>query len=657
MNDISHDLHEERPMTTHQTGPASGPSAAPVSGAAPGPVHIYVCHHAAGFTFEDEVFRPIQVGRAIARTPLPMQGDDTGDNISAKNREYCELTALYWAWKNDTDAAWIGLMHYRRFLDFARTNRKTDQFGCIPIAQMTPQTLADMGLNAATVQKTLEAAPSACAILPKKWSVRGLGYSTLHQHYVRADHHFEHDLALTRSVIADLYPDDLPAFDAVMAAEEGYFTNVFVFRRDLFDSYCQWLFSILAAVEQKADLTNYSAQARRIYGYLGERLFNIFMASPHVPQSGVLELTRCFYESTQTGTAAALPSSPPAPVAGAVTIVTAADENFVPHLAALLESIKASFNPDRFLDLIVLDGGIPALKQGVLKRQFHTNLPASKGRLTFLDCQHMYRGISTHMHFSPATFYRLSIGQILPHHRRALYIDCDTIVLADLCPLWDTPLNGAIIGATPDLIMKNFVQAGIRSMEETGALPAARYLSEYLGLGEKGDSYFQAGVILFDLDAFRAADLSDTAIKDLSSKRYWFLDQDILNKYLIGKVRMLDTSWNCVNSIRDIFPHLNAEWRAKVLEDLKDPKIVHYAGYEAKPWNNRNAPLGFFYWFFLRKTFWYEAVFHGCVAPGDEPAPYQHSLTRRVLTRGWHLMPRPLRRPLSGVASRLKNVL
>nr|WP_279379788.1 glycosyltransferase [Acetobacter persici] len=197
------------------------------------------------------------------------------------------------------------------------------------------------------------------------------------------------------------------------------------------------------------------------------------MASPHVPKTGVIERARCFFENTKTGKEVVLPKSPAAPAANAVTLVTAADENFVPHLAALLESIKASFNPDRFLDLIVLDGGIPPLKRNLLRRQFHMGLPASKGSLTFLDCQHMYRGISTHMHFSPATFYRLSLGQLLQNHTRALYIDCDTIVLADLCRLWDTPLNGAVIGATPDLIMKNFVKAGIRSMEETGACPPA----------------------------------------------------------------------------------------------------------------------------------------------------------------------------------------
>lgn len=621
------------------------------------PVHIYICHHTTGFTFADDVFRPIQVGRALAKTHLPILGDDTGDNISRKNREYCELTALYWAWKNDRDAAWIGFMHYRRFLDFACTKLQTDQFGCIALKNMTPLTLQQMGLNAATVRKTIEDTPNACAILPEKWSVRSVGHTSLYQHYAKADYHFAHDLDLTRTVIADLYPDDLPAFDTVMSAEKGYFTNVFVFRRDLFDAYCNWLFTILSEVEHRAELTNYSAQARRIYGYLGERLLSVFTASSHMPTQGVIQRERCFFENTKTEKKIMPSQSFPPPTPHAVTIVTAADENFVPHLAALLESIKASFSPERFLDMIVLDGGISPFQKDLLKRQFHIGLPQSKARLTFLDCQHMYCDISTHMHFSSATFYRLSLGKLLPHHPRALYIDCDTIVLADLCHLWDTPLDGAIIAATPDLIMKNFVSAGIQSMQEAGAMPAGRYLSEYLELRNKGETYFQAGVILFDLEAFREANITDTAIKDLSSRCYWFLDQDILNKYLENRVKMLDTSWNCVNSINEIFPYLDANWRAKALEDLNSPKIVHYAGYEAKPWNNHKAPLSFFYWFFLRKTFWYETVFHKNTFSRDITVSFHHNLLRQTLTRGWRLMPQAMRRPLAGVAARIKRSL
>ena len=61
------------------------------------------------------LFLPIQVGRAISSVDLGIQGDDTGDNISWKNRNYCELTALYWAWKNLKEVDIIGLCHYRRY--------------------------------------------------------------------------------------------------------------------------------------------------------------------------------------------------------------------------------------------------------------------------------------------------------------------------------------------------------------------------------------------------------------------------------------------------------------------------------------------------------------------------------------------------------------
>ena len=84
---------------------------------------IYTAYHMPAPVLRSVSIHPIHVGRVLTDTPLPgMIGDDTGDNISAKNPSYCELTALYWAWKNNTEATHLGLMHYRRVLDFDNSN-------------------------------------------------------------------------------------------------------------------------------------------------------------------------------------------------------------------------------------------------------------------------------------------------------------------------------------------------------------------------------------------------------------------------------------------------------------------------------------------------------------------------------------------------------
>lgn len=75
---------------------------------------IIVSYHQPEKVFRNEVFMPIQVGKEASKYDLGFPGDNTGENISEKNIFYCELTGVYWAWKNLKDADYIGLCHYRR---------------------------------------------------------------------------------------------------------------------------------------------------------------------------------------------------------------------------------------------------------------------------------------------------------------------------------------------------------------------------------------------------------------------------------------------------------------------------------------------------------------------------------------------------------------
>ncbi|MDN3713794.1 DUF4422 domain-containing protein [Paracoccus cavernae] len=87
---------------------------------------VYLAYHKESPRIASATLQPIHVGRVAAETPLAgMPGDATGENISHLNPEYCELTAHFWAWKNNRDASTIGLMHYRRLLDLSPVPQDT----------------------------------------------------------------------------------------------------------------------------------------------------------------------------------------------------------------------------------------------------------------------------------------------------------------------------------------------------------------------------------------------------------------------------------------------------------------------------------------------------------------------------------------------------
>ncbi len=81
-------------------------------------IKIIVCCHKKDVMAKEKPYMPIHVGKALSDVELGIQSDAEGENISTKNRSYCELTGMYWAWKNLKNVDIIGLNHYRRYFDF-----------------------------------------------------------------------------------------------------------------------------------------------------------------------------------------------------------------------------------------------------------------------------------------------------------------------------------------------------------------------------------------------------------------------------------------------------------------------------------------------------------------------------------------------------------
>lgn len=203
----------------------------------------------------DSMYLPIHVGAAINDIDLGFITDDTGDNISSKNPNYCELTALYWAWRN-LDADYIGLCHYRRYFIMNKAQDKWHR-------------LIDRGFIEAKLEK-------ADIILPKS---RNYYIETSYSHYVHA-HHAE-DLDYTREIIAEKYPDYISSYDKLMNSTKGHRFNMFIMKRELFDEYMRWLFDILFELENRLDISSYSANDKRVFGFVSERLLDVWIDTNH----------------------------------------------------------------------------------------------------------------------------------------------------------------------------------------------------------------------------------------------------------------------------------------------------------------------------------------------------------------------------------------
>lgn len=219
-------------------------------------IKLIVATHKNYFMPADPVYFPIHAGASLHQ-PLTYQGDDTGDNISAKNRNFCELTALYWAWKN-LDADFLGLVHYRRHFAGKKFGDKKSRI-------ITGEQLADI----------LKSFP---LIMPEK---RNYYIESNYSQYIHAHH--EEDLTVTRAVIAEKYPDYLDAYEKVMKRTDGYRFNMCVMRKDLLDSYCSWLFDILFEVEKQLDISAYSTYDARVFGFISERLLDIWVEKNQPP--------------------------------------------------------------------------------------------------------------------------------------------------------------------------------------------------------------------------------------------------------------------------------------------------------------------------------------------------------------------------------------
>ena len=192
------------------------------------------------------------------RTPLFVGGgdnkqnflrDNTGDNISNKNKNYCELTALYWIWKNDKKSKYVSIEHYRRFF--------------MPEAPVIPKIIDP---------KELKKYLNDNDVVTTKLFYKDI---SVHEYYEKT--HIKSDLLEVRNSIKTICPEYIRTFDESMEQHGTAMLNMMALSKELFDEYCSWLFTILFDVEEHLSVETRDSYQQRVYGFLSEIMLDMWI--------------------------------------------------------------------------------------------------------------------------------------------------------------------------------------------------------------------------------------------------------------------------------------------------------------------------------------------------------------------------------------------
>jgi hypothetical protein len=211
---------------------------------------IFVITHKKYRMPDSKIYYPIQVG-CEGKKSLNYLKDNVGENISSRNFTFCELTGMYWIWKN-VNCKTVGLVHYRRFFYPNRFIFNYNKY-----------------LKENEILRLLK---KGSIIIPEK------GYTFPKTDFEEYEYvHDKNELLKCREIISTKYPDYLIAFDKVINKKYYSQYNMIITSKEIFDKYCEWLFDILIEADKSFNYEDKSDYDKRTCGFLGERLMNVWL--------------------------------------------------------------------------------------------------------------------------------------------------------------------------------------------------------------------------------------------------------------------------------------------------------------------------------------------------------------------------------------------
>lgn len=261
---------------------------------------------------------------------------------------------------------------------------------------------------------------------------------------------------------------------------------------------------------------------------------------------------------------------------GTIPLFFATDNNYLPFLAITLESILENSSREYDYEIYVLHSGIREDYQTAIEKYSREGFTVQ-----FVDVTEPLKEIAADLHmrdyYTCTTYFRVFIAGLFPQFDKALYLDCDTVILGDVSALYNYELGNNLVAAAPC--------EGVNSFDVY-----KRYVQEVGGLNP--DFYFNAGVILMNLKAFREENFYEKFADLLKKYKFTVIqDEDYLNVLCQDRILRLPRAWNKTPVAPDRL-------------EREDLRIVHFI-MTWKPWRYVDIPYQEYFWEYAKKTEFY----------------------------------------------------
>lgn len=579
-------------------------------------VKILIGYHKPSILFKSDILTPIHLGRALVKQPSKdgvltdkeyqwmldnMIGDDTGDNISEKNRHYNEMTGIYWAWKNYDKLGnpdYFGFFHYRRLFSFtdAPLSPKDSLEDLIQKTQiLNDDVVIDKIRNYDVLTSEMVPANSFCPDIPLAQKMEMYPLNRLFK------------------VVREQFPNWDPILDAFGKNDKTIYGNMFIMKRELFFEYCEFCFKILQEYEKILD---YKSDNPRRIGFDSEFVTALFLYNQILKGNcGILKkdyyndiLINYTYKDvadvicydTRLNKMTTLH---PAFSQNNIPIILACDNNYAPYGAITINSIIQNATPENNYDIILLHTEITQKNQDRIYQ-----LAKGKNNISvrILDISEYLMDIKkdlfVHNFYSIATYFRILIPQICALYHKVIYLDTDMVVCTDIAELYNVDISGNLLAASPDFAA--ICQANLGKSMPDRPLTYNNYFKEVLGI-KNINQYFQAGALIINVSRFKSENIYQQFIDKIKEiKNPFYVDQDILNSICYGKVKFFNAEWNHVTHIKScnyFKGFIPEKYFQQYVRARENPKLIHYTGPE-KPWHNPKWVLADYFWKYAINT-------------------------------------------------------